>query len=228
MSNWKDSLRVAVLAATMLAGSCTNEEARLSVDGAENHPIVIAPSNQSLRLPFSAPEAGLLPEDAARLEAFVDAYMHQGNGAISVSAPQGPDANAALSYFGERLVQMGVPRSRILVGTRDVAGEDRRVEIAFVGYSAHTDACGDWSADLAETHANDTAPNFGCSVQQNIAAMVANPRDVLGPEDMGSSDATRRSDVMGKYEKGVLTQADKAKTDKGNEQSGAASSQSSN
>src|SRR5215467_10296807 len=107
MSNWKDSLRVAVLAATLLAGSCTSEEepGRLSLDGAENHPIMVAPSNQSLRLPFSAPEAGLLPEDAARLEAFVDAYMREGNGAISVSAPQGPDANAALSYFGERLVQ---------------------------------------------------------------------------------------------------------------------------
>jgi pilus assembly protein CpaD len=118
---------------------------------------------------------------------------------------------------------MGVPRSRILVGTRDVAGDDRRVEINFVGYSAHTEACGDWSTNLAETQANDTSPNFGCSVQQNIAAMVANPRDVLGPQDMGVSDATRRSDVMNKYEKGVLTQADKAKTDKGNEQSGAVS-----
>jgi pilus assembly protein CpaD len=223
MSNWKDSLRMAVLAAMLLAGSCTNEEARFSSDGAENHPILVAPTNQSLRLPFSAPEAGLLPEDSARLEAFVNAYTSEGNGAISVSAPQGPDANAALSYFGERLVQLGVPRSRILVGTREVGGDDRRVEITFVGYGAHTEACGDWSANLAETQPNDTAPNFGCAVQQNMAAMVASPRDLVGPQDMGTSDATRRSDVMNKYEKGEITQADKAKADKGNEQSGAIS-----
>jgi pilus assembly protein CpaD len=223
MSNWKDSLRAAVLAATLLAGSCTSEEARLSSDGAENHPIIVSPSNQSLRLPFSAPEAGLLPEDAARLEAFVGSYMSEGNGAISVSAPRGPDANAALSYFGERLVQLGVPRSRILVGTREVASDDRRVEISFIGYAAHTEACGDWSANLAETQPNDTSPNFGCSVQQNFAAMVANPRDILGPQDMGTSDATRRSDVMGKYEKGDVTQADKHKVDKVDEQSGAIS-----
>ena len=223
MSNWKDSLRLAVLAATLLAGSCTSEESRLSSDGAENHPILVEPTNQTLRLPFSAPEAGLLPEDAARLEAFVDAYTREGNGAISVSAPEGPDSRAALSYFGERLVQLGVPRSRILVGTREVGGEDRRIEISFIGYGAHTEACGDWSTDLTETAANDTAPNFGCAQQQNLAAMVDNPRDILGPQDAGASDATRRGDVMGKYEKGVLTQADKNKSDKGNEQSGAAS-----
>lgn len=219
MSNWKDSLRLAVLAATLLAGSCTSEEARLSPDGPENHPILIAPTNQTLRLPFSAPEAGLLPEDAARLEAFVSAYTNEGNGAISVSAPQGPDANAALSYFGERLVQLGVPRSRILVGTREVGGEDRRVEISFIGYGAHTEACGDWSTDLTETQANDTAPNFGCANQQNLAAVVDNPRDILGPQDASPPDAARRGDVMGKYEKGATTQADK----KQSEQSGAVS-----
>jgi pilus assembly protein CpaD len=228
MSNWRDSLRVAVLAATLLAGSCTSEEARLSSDGAENHPILVAPSNQSLRLPFSAPEAGLLPEDSARLEAFVGSYMSEGNGALSVSAPAGPDASAALSYFGERLVQMGVPRSRILVGTRDVGGDDRRVELSYVGYAAHTEACGDWSVNLATTYANDTAPNFGCAEQQNIAAMVANPRDLVAPQDMGTSDQTRRADVMGKYEKGDITQADKRKVDKANEQSGAASASGQN
>lgn len=218
MSNWKDSLRVAVLAATLLAGSCASEEGRFSPDGTVNHPILVAPSNQSLRLPFSAPEAGLLPEDAARLEAFVGAYMSEGNGAISISAPESPDARAALSYFGERLVQLGVPRSRILVGTREVGGDDRRVEISFIGYAAHTEACGDWSTNLATTYANDTSPNFGCAVQQNVAAMVSDPRDLLGPEDMGTSDATRRNDVMGKYEKGAITQADKNKADKKNEQ----------
>jgi pilus assembly protein CpaD len=218
MSNLRDGLRVAVLAATLLAGSCASDSGKFSPDGAENHPIVVEPSNRTLKLPFSAPEAGLLPEDAARLEAFVSAYLSEGNGAISVSAPQGPDASAAISYFGERLAQLGVPRSRILVGTREVGSGDKRVELDFVGYVAHTDECGDWSVDLAATSHNDTAPNFGCSVQQNIAAMVSDPRDLLGPEQMETSDATRRHDVTDKYEKGAITQADKNKSDKKNEQ----------
>jgi pilus assembly protein CpaD len=226
MAQLSDGLRIAVLAAALLAGSCTSdidEGGKFSSDGAANHPIVVEPSTRALKLPFSAGEAGLMPEDAARLEAFVGDYLSNGNGAISISAPEGADSNAAISYFGERLAQMGVPRSRILVGTHESAGHDGAVELDFISYAAHTDKCGDWSQDLAATQANDTSPDFGCSVQQNIAAMVADPRDLMGSRPVGPADATRRGDVVGKYEKGAITQADKNKTDKTNEQSGAAS-----
>ncbi len=115
---------------------------------------------------------------------------------------------------------MGVPRSKILVGTHDEANGDARVELAFIGFAAHTDPCGNWSKELTETQTNDTAPNFGCSVQQNIAAMVADPRDLVEPQGMTAEDANRRDTVVGKYVKGQITQADKNKSDKADEQSG--------
>jgi pilus assembly protein CpaD len=224
MLRLNEGLRVAALAAVLLAGSCSSDGGgAFSPDGAENHPITVEPTNNSIKLPFSAPEAGLMPDDAARLEAFVEAYRRDGNGAISVSAPSGPDSNAAISYFGERLAAMGVPRSRILVGTHDVVDGDTQVELAFIGFAAHTDTCGDWSQNLALTQANDTAPNFGCSVQHNIAAMVTDPRDLVEPKVLSPADANRRETVVGKYEKGDVTQADKRKVDKVNEQSGAES-----
>lgn len=214
MSKWSERLRLAVLAATLLAGSCaSNDGERLSSDGAENHPIVVEPSDRSLKLPFSAPDAGLMPEDAARLEAFVSDYQMQGSGAISVSAPEGPDANAAISYFGERLARMGIPRARILVGTHDA--RDHEVQLDFIGYEAHTDKCGDWSQNLSDTAANDTSPNFGCAVQQNIAAMVTNPRDLASPEAEASADAARRSVALEHYEKGEVTSSTKGKDQSG-------------
>jgi pilus assembly protein CpaD len=220
MSNMNNSLRVAMLSAVLLAGSCASDGGFPSPDGATNHPIVVEPTSNSLRLPFSAPEAGLMPEDSARFEAFVDSYERGGSGAISISAPSGPDSSAAISYFGERLAAMGVPRSRILVGTHEASNGDTRVELDFFGYSAHTDPCGDWSQDLAETNANTTSPNFGCSVQQNIAANVADPRDLIEPRPMTEADSVRRDDVLGKYEHGKITQADKHKSDAADEQSG--------
>jgi pilus assembly protein CpaD len=224
MPHLSDGLRMAALAAALLAGSCASDDGdsgRFSPDGAANHPIVVEPGTRSLKLPFSAGEAGLLPEDASRLEAFVSDYANDGNGAISISAPEGVESNVAITYFGERLAEMGVPRSRIIVGTHEA--NDKQVELDFISYTAHTDKCGDWSQDLAATAHNDTAPNFGCSVQQNIAAMVADPRDLIEPRGMGAADATRRNDVVTKYEKGAITQADKNKSDKSNEQSGAVS-----
>jgi len=205
-------LRCASIAAVVLAGSCAapmNDGATLSSDGTTNHPITAVPRYASIKLPFSAPEAGLMPDAAGRLDAFVADYLQHGNGSISVSAPSGPDSTGAISYFAERLFAMGVPRDRIIVGTHDAANGDSSVEIGYVGYIAHSDPCGDWSKDLGGTAGNVTAPNFGCAVQHNIAAMVADPRDLVQPQPLAEGDAERRSTVIGNYEKGKVTSADK-------------------
>jgi len=218
MSKLNHGARLAALALALLVGSCASEDGKEGFgnpDGSENHPIVVEPTDQTLKLPFTASEAGLMPEDAARLESFVGDYMNEGSGAISVSAPAGAGSSEALSYFGERLALLGVPRARILVGTHDVAGGDARVELDFISYSAHTGKCGDWSTDLAETGSNLTAPNLGCSVQHNIAAMVADPRDLMTPEQQTAGDATARATMMGQYEQGKITAAQKSASQNG-------------
>jgi pilus assembly protein CpaD len=225
MSTMKDFMRFASLAALLLAGSCaapTSDGDLLMADGLANHPITVEPSYRSIKLPFSATDQGLMPDDAAHFSVFVSEYLSSGNGAISITAPQGSAANAAIGYFGERLASLGVPRDRILVGTR-ADGSDDRVEIGYVAYTAHVEACGDWSTNWADGADNQPPPNFGCSTQHNLAAMVADPRDLVEPRTMEASDATRRAVVTGHYEKGEVTQADKHSADKSVEQSGTSS-----
>jgi len=221
MQTMNAGFKIGAFLAVLIAGSCSSEVSTLSSDGAENHPIIVEPSTNAIKLPFSAPDAGLMPEDSARFESFVDAYLNGGSGAISISAPSGPDSSEAIAYFGERLAEMGVSRSRILVGTHDVTNGDRQVELSFVGLSAHVDACGNWSQDLSETASNATAPNFGCSVQHNIAASVSDPRDLVEARTLDpQADQAQRSAFMGKYEGGKVFTADKRKGDLSNEQSG--------
>ena len=221
MRSMNVGFKVGAFLAVLVAGSCSSEVATFSSDGAENHPIVVEPSTNVVKLPFSAPEAGLMPEDSARFENFVDAYMNGGNGAISISAASGPDSSEAIAYFGERLAEMGVPRSRILVGTHDVTNGDKRVELSFVGLAAHVEACGNWSQNLAETNSNATAPDLGCSVQHNIAAMVSDPRDLVEARTLDQqSDQTQRNGVMNKYEQGKVFTADKRRKELSQEQSG--------
>ena len=217
MSKMTNILRYASVAAVLLAGSCAapmNQDT-LSNDGAVNHPITVEARYTAIKLPFSAPAAGLLPDDAARLDEFVAFYLERGTGSLSISAPAGRDASAAISYFAERLASLGVARSRIMVGTHEAADGDRRVEIGYVGYVAHADPCGDWSKDLSGTASNQSAPNFGCATQHNIAAMVSDPRDLVQPQPMTESDATRRSAVLGNYEKGKVTAAEKTQDQSG-------------
>lgn len=219
----KELIRFAALTAMLLAGSCAapsnDDVAPQFADPVANHPIVVQPESRAVRIYYGG-SGGVAPEDSAKLDRVVSDYQAAGSGSISISAPEGPDSSEAISYFGERLVQMGVSRARIMVGTHPVADGDRRVEIGFIGYVAHTEPCGDWSQDVAMTESNLPMPNFGCSVQHNIAAMVANPRDLDETRRLDdSSDSSRRAVVIGHYEKGENTQATKKTTDSGSEQS---------
>ncbi len=45
--------------------------------------------------------------------------------------------------------------------------------------SARVPGCPDWSATSDMNYTNGTSPNFGCAVNSNLAAMVADPQDLL-------------------------------------------------
>jgi pilus assembly protein CpaD len=223
----KDLMRLAALSAVLLAGSCATPGSNDPVPTVEPqiaYPITVQPDYQAVKLSFGGPGAPMASEDIAKLDHVVQDYLTQGDGSLSVSAPEGPDSSEAITFFGERLAQMGVARSRILVGTHPVTDGDRRVEIGFVSYVAHTRPCGDWSKNANNDDSNLPMPDFGCSVQHNVAAMVANPRDLDQPRRFDDGpDAVRRATVMGHYEKGEVTQADKHSVDKATEQSGISS-----
>ena len=214
-------LRAGALAAVLMAGSCSTTDPNSVVweDGARNHPIAVEPSYRDLKIQFAGGADGMNAEDAAKFDAFVADYRVHGNGSLGISVPNGPASRAAITYFGERAAATGISRDKILVSTREAANGDARVDVSYIAYSARTEACGDWSENESYTLDNRTPKRFGCSVQQNIAAMVADPRDLLGPGAMGPVDTTRRSNVMEHYEKGEITQATKHSADSGSEQS---------
>ena len=209
MPSAKDFLKVASLLAVLAAGSCAapinDAHVGLMDDPAVNHPIQVQPSIRTIRLPFSGNDAGLMPDDAQHFDEFVASYIQHGNGAISIAVPAGRDSPQAIAYFGERLAAAGVPRDRILVGTRDVG--DGKVELGYIAYDATTAACGDWSANYGDTDSNRVSPNLGCATQHNLAAMVADPRDLVAPQPMGPGDAARRASVYSNYKDGKPTGA---------------------
>jgi len=218
-------LRAAAVGAILVAGSCSvmNDGATISEDGARNHPITVEPSYRDLKVQFGAGADGMSPEDAAKFDSFLTDYRLHGNGSLGISVPSGASSRTAITYFGERAAASGISRDKILVSTHDAANGDRRVDVSYIAYTAHTQSCGDWSENESFTLDNQTPKNFGCSVQQNIAAMVADPRDLLGPGGQGPVDTARRAAVLDHYEKGEITQADKHTFDKATEQSAGAS-----
>jgi pilus assembly protein CpaD len=212
------------LAALLMAGSCaapTNDANGTFADADVNNPILVEPSYQAIKVTYYS--QGLAPADVGHFEAFVGAYRDHGNGSIVINVPAGYAANTATAYFADRINAMGISRDHIIVTSHDAPQGDTQVELNYIAYSASTNVCGTWTQDLSKTADNATPRNFGCAVQQNIAAMVADPRDLLGPRPMDGMDVDRRTAVLGHYEKGEITQADKRTADKPVEQSAASS-----
>lgn len=213
--------------ALLATGSCSvvpdGDTRATMLDGAANNPIMVEPSYRSLKVDFMPAHGGLTPAAAAQLGGFVAEYRGRGTGSIAISAPANSSAQGAIGFFAERINQMGIARDKILVATHDAPDGDMRVEVNYVGYVASTRKCGDWSDDLGYTLPNRTPRNFGCAVQQNLAANLGDPRDLLGPRTMDPSNGGRRAGIIGLYEQGKVTQAEKRTADAPVEQSAGAS-----
>jgi pilus assembly protein CpaD len=175
------------------------------------YPITVAPRMETLRVPFNG---NMSPDMDSRFVAFAKDYLENGNGAISISVPDSdPEARR---YFASRLSDLGVPAWRIMIGNSETAGSAQDVELSYIRYAAEVAPCGDWSTNAADTASNMPPPNFGCATQHNLAAMVADPRDLVAPRGTDAADAQRRMTVLDKYRKGQSTPAEKTA-----EQSGA-------
>jgi pilus assembly protein CpaD len=203
------------LAAVMAAGSCTttfHKDADNFDDPIANHPITVEPSYQSIKVTYTG--GTLTAADAPKLEAFLADYRQHGNGKIAISVPAGANMQQTVVSLGNQINEMGIGRDRILVASRDAGTGGSQVELNYISYQARSKDCGDWSEDLAFTAENRTAANFGCANQHNLAMMVADPRDLLGPRSMDGANAARRQAVIGNYEAGKVTSTEKSSDQK--------------
>jgi pilus assembly protein CpaD len=178
-------------------------------------PITVEPRMQTLRVGVDS--GGLDPASMADLQRFARDYLRNGSGLVRVSAPR--RIPQAANTVAAQMADFGVPRNRIVTGVDDVATPADEVRVSYVGYVASAEPCGDWSSNVGYTAANAPTPNFGCATQHNLAAMVADPRDLVTPKPLGPEDAQRRLTILDKYRKGESTVATKAA-----EQSGVVSS----
>ncbi len=85
---------------------------------------------------------------------------------------------------------------------------DDVVTITIVDYRAHVYDCNRTWENLAATRTNGPYKNYGCAVNANLAAQIADPRDLDTPAPPTSADAARRSAVLEHYRKGEKTGAE--------------------
>lgn len=167
------------------------------------HPIVISEQEQAVDIPVASSDRGLTQSMRETVRGASDRYQSTATGTIQVMSPTGAPNSVAASLVSQEIVAIlkkeGIPANRILTTRYPVSSpqDAAPIRISFLATTASTGDCGRWSEDmLAEGDENRNYKNFGCSSQNNLAAQIVNPGDLLGPRGMTSIDAERRGTVI--------------------------------
>jgi pilus assembly protein CpaD len=197
---------LAIAALALLTG-CANRSVSITVgaipaDYRTNHPIVIGEKDQVLDLPVAASDRGMTQMQRVALQGFLADYDRSAAPVVTILVPAGtPNAVAATEAgrdFARMAKAMGVPEGRALISSYQPASPDvsAPIRVVYTAMKAFTGPCGRWPEDLAQTSENKHYANFGCSYQNNLAAQIANPADLLGPRQPSDIDIERRMVVI--------------------------------
>lgn len=160
----------------MVLSACGSGEPGNATLNSVNQPVV---QRANYTLDLTASSGGLTVPEQARLADWFEA-MDVGYGdriAIDdplASAAVREDVAAVASRYGI-LLSEGTPVTSGYV-------DPGNVRVVVTRSTAHVPGCPDWSDGYSTTLGNKASPNFGCAVNSNLAAMIANPEHLLEGE----------------------------------------------
>jgi pilus assembly protein CpaD len=208
-------LAAAVL--TLALGGCganhvVSNDWKAPPDYRERHPIVLSDKSRTLDLFVGANSSRLDPRQSEDLTAFVREFQERGKGAMTAFVPVG-SATPAADAHGVSVVRAALAARRVPVAVRSYAVADPTlaapIRLSFAELTASVPhRCGQWPGDLSgsgsmEGVENNQYWNFGCAYQQNIAAMVADPVDLVRPQVETRIDVIKRSNEITKLRQGM-------------------------
>jgi pilus assembly protein CpaD len=218
-------LAASVIALSLAGCKTIEEQTRVAgwelTDPLQRHPIIVSQQPETLSVAVPRGAHGLSPAQRADVRSFAASARasDSGNTRLVVAAPSGSAnetaAIAAVHEIGNIFRETGFSEASLTVEPFDAEGHGSPpVKVSFLRYVAEGPECGKWPTNLAREYRNLPMPNIGCATQKNLAAMVVNPADLLGPRGMDSRPAERRLVTWDKYIKGEATGADKSADEK--------------
>lgn len=161
------------------------------------------------RIALAVHQTGLSSNQRAALSALAGRFAHAGGDIIVVQAPAGADPVASEAAWNARaaLQESGVPADRIRVESYHAPDPRAPIVAGFTTIQARVPQCGTAWESLSRTGSNRSQSNFGCAVNANLAAQIADPRDIAAPRAMTPGDAGRRTVVFENYRAGEPTSA---------------------
>jgi pilus assembly protein CpaD len=202
--------RGAVLAGVLgvaLLGGCARVDREftgsIDYDHRERHAIKLSERPETLDIIVQ--RGGLDARQAEDVRGFAKFWRESRGGQIVAELPHGGGGatSQTLASIRDQLAKGGASGGMAIRHGGAVMGIDAPViRLSFTRLQAGVPgACGQWPDDLAgggrlQSWQNKQYHNFGCSFQHNIAAQVADPRDLVRPRVETPADVQRRSNAI--------------------------------
>ena len=216
------AVRGAVIAgAALFVCACTTDQPQVAgvsdvpSDYRLRHPISIRESDRTLEIFIGSNRGSLDPGQRAEVLAFAQTWRREATGGVLVDLPVGSSneraAAESLREIRSILAASGVPADGVIVGNyHPSARKLATVRVTYPKITAQAGPCGVWPQDIGpsmnrEYFENQQYWNFGCASQRNLAAMVANPADLVQPRGETPIDTARQTTVVEKYRQGAAT-----------------------
>lgn len=200
-----------ILALAISAAACASPREEASRDlktPLDQYPFQVNQHPEEIMLAVH-PE-GVSGNQAAALAELVRRWKGAGGDPIVVRAPgNGPqeaDAARMAEQIRSVLLAEGAPVHLVRVERFDAAGDGSvPLTVGFARYVADVPECGLKWDNLTGTQSNSVPNTFGCSVRANMAAQVANPRDLVQARAEDPYESSRGTVQTGQWRTGADT-----------------------
>jgi pilus assembly protein CpaD len=148
-------------------------------------------------LDVNAGSGGLSIPEQQRLSGWFEAMDLRYGDRVSIEDPMASSATrssvAKLAGRHGILINDGAPMTSGYV-------QPGSVRVIITRSSAYVPGCPDWSAKSDMNYNNATSPGYGCAVNSNLAAMVANPEDLIqGQQGNGQTVGSTSNKAIDSY-----------------------------
>lgn len=209
------ALILALSASAVLAACASTVEGPPPLTPLSRYTLQVEPGLD--RIALAVHDAGLSPTQHAALRELAGRHAAAGAGWIRVEAPSGDDPVAAQHAYAVRaaLQASGVPGERIMVAAYNAPDPRAPVLAGFETLRAVVPNCALEPRDMGGRYSNHSSGGFGCAINANMAAQIADPRDILGHRPITPTDSGRSAVVFDHYRKGEPASAQQEELVKG-------------
>lgn len=159
------------------------------------------------RIALAVHDQGLSSNQHDALRGLAARYSAAGAGQVRIESPAGDDPAAVEQAYAVRafLQASGVPGDRIQMAAYAAPDPRAPVLAGFETLRAAIPDCAAEARNMGTRFSNQSSGGFGCAVTANMAAQIADPRDILGARAMTPTDSGRAAVVFDNYRRGQIS-----------------------